>query len=151
MEPIGNWYIHKKRRGLICLVIDNRHAVNRLKHFEDLVERVESPSDSSLIENEQPLNLADIFPTSPSHHRRGQSPDRNFVVAFRNHTPQHNRHSRHTQEPVEDSPQVGPSKPNGEILLRLSSPRVDNFHMDSSTASDVESISQSPTFLWSQK
>lgn len=151
MEPIGNWYIHKKRRGLICLVIDNRHAVNRLKHFEDLVERVESPSDSSLIEDEQPLKLADIFPISPSHHRRGQSPDRNFVVAFRNHTPQHNRHSRPTQEPVEDSPQVGRSKPNSEILLRLSSPRVDQDHMDSSTASDVESISQSPSFSWSQK
>ena len=147
MEPIGDWYIRKKRRRLVCLVIDNRHAVDRLKHFEDLAESPENTSDLTLIDDEQPLTLAEIFPVSPSHHRRGKSPDRKFVVALRNHTTQQNRYSRQFQEP-DVSPQIGPSTPNGEKLLRLPSPRDDQGHMDFAIASDVESISQTPSSPW---
>ena len=150
MEPIGNRYIRKKRRGLVCLVIDNRHAVDKLKHFEDLAENAKNPSDLNLIDEEQPLTLAEIFPVSPSHHRRGKSPDRKFVVAFRNHTPQQNRYSRHFQEQDIDSPQAGPSTPSGEKLLRLPSPRDDQGHEDSPIASDVESINEIHLSSWIQ-
>ena len=152
MEPIGDWYIRKKRRGLVCLVIDNRHAVDRLKHFEDLVDNnLENPSDLNLIDDEQPLTWAEIFPVSPSHHRRDKSPDRKFVVAFRSHKPQHNIHPRQLQEPDVDSSQIGPSTPNGEKLSRLPSPRDDQGHMDFAIASDVESISQTPSSPWTRK
>ena len=151
MEPIGDWYIRKKRRGLVCLVIDNRHAVDRLKQLEDLAENPENPSDLNLIDDEQPLTLAEIFPVSPSHHKRGKSPDRKFVVAFRNHTPRRSLYPRQFQEPDVDNPQAGPSTPNSEKLLRLPSPRDDQGYADFSVTSDVESISQTPSSPWTRK
>ena len=151
MEPIGDWYIHKKRRGLVCLVIDNRHAVDRLKHFEDLAENLEHPSDLNLIDDERPLTLADFIPVSPSHHRRRKSPDRKFVVESQNHTPVRNQYTRQFHEPDVDSPQIGPSTLNGEQLLHLPSPRDDQGRMDFALASEVESISHTPSSPWIQK
>ena len=150
MEPIGNWYIHKERRGLVCLVIDNRHAVDRLAHFEDLAENLENSSDLSLPDDEPPLTLAEILSVSPSHHRREKSPDRKFVVALRNLTPQDNRYSRQFQEQDADSPRGGPSTPYGEKLLRIPSPR-DQDHMGFPIASNYESISQNPSSPWNQR
>ena len=72
-------------------------------------------------------------------------------MAFRNRTPQHNLDPRQFQEPDVDSPQVGPSTPNGGKLFRLPSPRHDQEHVDFSMASDVESISHTPLSAWIPK
>ena len=81
MKPIGHWYVRKERRGLVCLVIDNRHTVERLAHLEE----EERCARSRLLTNTGSESFADLFPiptSSSSTRRRGESPERKFVVSF---------------------------------------------------------------------
>ena len=131
VKPIGQWYVRKERRGLVCLVIDNRHGVEKLKQLEEQHRQV----DFELIENEQPLAFAEIFPLPSSNHKRGQSPERKFVVAFR---------SPSSQTPDMDLSEAGPSSQNSHNSLI--SPAHDNdndreFSMDS----DAEGIGGFPS------
>ena len=144
MKPIGHWYVRKERRGLVCLVIDNRHAVEKLKHLEDQT----SHTDLDKIEDELPLAFADIFPLSTSNHKRGESPERKFVVAFGK---RRNDDSRRSEEPDIHKTQTGPSTPNGHRLLVPYSPREDRSHQDVSMDSDAESIGQSTLFQSNRK
>ncbi|KAF6223861.1 hypothetical protein HO173_013106 [Letharia columbiana] len=139
VKHIGHWYVRKERRGLVCLVIDNRHAVERLKHFEDQT----SQTDLESIENEPPLAFADIFPLSESIHKRGQSPERKFVVAFWNPTPGSNEDPRRSQDPDINNTRTSPSTPNGDRSMFPSSPRENRSDLDMSIDSDAESIGRS--------
>ena len=113
MKSIGHWYVRRARRSLACLVIDNRHAVERLRGLEDQT----SLSNLDLIESEQPLAFADVFPLSASNHKRGQSPERKFIVAFRHPTRGWDDDSRPSPEPDMDLLQAGPSTPYGDRFL----------------------------------
>ena len=113
MKSIGHWYVRRARRSLVCLVIDNRHAVERLKSLEDQT----SLKDLDLIGNEQPLAFADIFPLSASNHKRGQSPERKFTVVFKHPTRGCDDESRPSPEPDMDLLQAGPSTPYGDRFL----------------------------------
>ena len=139
MKPIGQWYVRKERRGLVCLVIENRHAVEKLKQLEDQIAQ----TDLDLIENEQPLRFADIFPLSTSNNKREQSPDRKFVVAFRPYTRRSDDGYRRTQGSDIDPFQAGPMTPDGERILIPVPPREDRSHIDHSVDSDAESIGRS--------
>ena len=89
VKPVGHWYIKKERRGLVCLVIDNRHNVEKLERLEE----EELQLKSRTIENEQPMSFADIFPIpAPSNtkRQRGESPERKFVISFQSITAQDN-------------------------------------------------------------
>ena len=110
MKPVGHWYVRKERRGLVCLVIDNRHAVERLKQLEDLDAQKDLDSEDC----EQPLALADIFPISTSKQKRGQSPERKFVVAFRNSTRRSDDEDRHFREPDNGLLSPSPKRLNGD-------------------------------------
>lgn len=139
VKPIGHWYVRKERRGLVRRVIDNRHALERLKQFEDQTPQ----ADLDLVEEEQPLTFADIFPLSTSNHKRGQSPERKFVVAFGNPVPRSNGTSRRSQEPEIPNTQAGPSTTHGDMLFVPSSAPEDCCRIDLSTDSDAESIGRS--------
>lgn len=117
-------------------MIDNRHAVERLKHLED--QTIQTDLDS--IENEQPLAFADIFPLSASNHKRGQSPERKFVVAFRNPTGRKNGEDRRSQEPDIEVTQEDPSTPQNDVR---SSPRDNQNHLHLSIDSDAQSFGRS--------
>ena len=90
MKPVGDWYVRKERRGLVCLVIDNRYAVEKLR----MLENEELAPCSRLIANEPQVSFAEMLQTegkksglSPSKtsfskRQRGSSPDRKFVVSF---------------------------------------------------------------------
>lgn len=139
MKPVGQWYVRRERRGLVCLVIDNRHAVEKLKHFEDQTSKRNLDS----IENEQPLVFADILPLSPSNRKRGQSPERKFTFAFNSHRPRDDDDSRQYQELDISNAQAGPNTPNGDNFLLPSSLREHSGHPDLSVDSDAESICRS--------
>ena len=120
-------------------MIDNRHAVEKLKHIEDQT----SHTDLDKIEHELPLAFADVFPLATPNHKRGQSPERKFVVAFGK---RRNDHSRQSEEPNIHITQTEPSTPNGHRLLLPYSPREDRNHHDVFMDSDAESIGQSTLF-----
>lgn len=120
-------------------MIDNRHAVEKLKQFEDQI----SQRNLDLIENEQPVLIADIIPLSPSIRKRGQSPERKFVFAFETHRPRDTGGSRRYQELDISKNQAGPSIPNGDNFLLPFSLREHSNHPDLSVDSDAESICRS--------
>lgn len=61
-------------------MIDNRHTIDRL----ELLEEQTLESNEKAIEDEQPISFADIFPLSAgSSSKRGESPERKFVVSFK--------------------------------------------------------------------
>lgn len=144
VKPIGNWYVHRERRGLVCLVIDNRHALERLKHLEDQ----ESHIDLDTIEDELPLAFADIFPLSTSNSRRGQSPERKFVVAFGKRKDEESRRSEELSNP---RAQAESSTTTGDRLLLSYSPRGKRGHRDNFMDSDAEGVSQSTLFQSTRK
>ena len=110
---------------------ENRHAVETLKHLEDQTPQ----TDPDSIKNEQPLAFADIFPLSATTHKRGQSPERKFVVSFR---PQSNGDHPRSQETDFYNGQTGPRNTKGDRILPLSSPLKNQSHLD--LHSDTESI-----------
>lgn len=120
-------------------MIENRHAVEKLKHLEEQT----SHTDLDKIEHELPLAFADIFPLPTPNHKRGQSPERKFVVAFGK---RRNDDSRRSEEPNIHITQTGPSTPNGHRLLLPSSSREVRSHQDVFMHSDAESIGQSTLF-----
>ena len=139
MKSIGHWYVRRERRGLVYLVIDNRHAVERLEQLE----QQEGRENQETIENERPLVFADIFPLSTTTRERGQSPERKFVVAFRNSAYRNDDDSRRSQEPQIDFLQASPRTPRGDrVLLPSPSPQGKSpLHLP--TDSDAESICRS--------
>ena len=96
--------MRKGRRGLVYLVIDNRHYVEQLEQLEE--EEIQLNSRS--IGNEQPVSFADIFPIpapSTTRRQRGESPERKFVVSFESTTAQEDiddERSRKTGDPGND-------------------------------------------------
>lgn len=110
---------------------DNRHAIERLKHLENQT----SQTDLNSVENEQPLAFADIFPLSATTHKRGQSPERKFVVSFR---PRSDGDHQRSQESDVYNVQASPRNANGDRILPLSSPSENQSH--SNLHSDTESI-----------
>ena len=136
MKPVGQWYVRKERRGLVCLVNENRHAVETLKHLEDQTPQ----TDPDSIENEQPLAFADIFPLSATSHKRGQSPERKFVVSFR---PQSNGDHPRSQETDVYNGQAGPRNANGDRILPLSSPLENQTHLDLHSDTEIIGLSNS--------
>ncbi len=110
---------------------DNRHAIERLKDLEDQT----SQTDLNSVENEQPLAFADIFPLSATTHKRGQSPERKFVVSFR---PRSDGDHQRSQESDVYNGQASPRNANGDRILPLSSPSENQSHLD--LRSDTESI-----------
>ena len=140
MKSIGHWYIRRERRGLVYLIIDNRHAVEKLKQMEQQKAQV----DEKMIENERPLAFADIFPLSTSARKRGQSPERKFVVAFRNPGRRNDDVSRRSQEPddVEFLLATPSTTPRDRDLLPSPSGES-RTPLDPITGSDAESIGRS--------
>lgn len=140
MKSIGHWYVRRERRGLVYLVIDNRHAVEKLKQMEQQKAQV----DEKMIENERPLAFADIFPLSTTARKRGQSPERKFVVAFRNPGRRSDDDSRRSQEPDEvDFLLAIPSTTPRDKDLLPSPSRESRSPLDPITGSDAESIGRS--------
>ena len=85
VKPIGHWVVRRERRGLVCLVIDNRHIVERL----ECLEEADLQAASRSLTNERPITFADIFPlpvSLTSNRQRDESPERKFVVSFPSHT-----------------------------------------------------------------
>lgn len=140
MKSVGHWYIRRERRGLVYLVIDNRHAVEKLKQMEQQKCQV----DEKLIENEWPPAFADIFPLSTTTRKRGQSPERKFVVGFRSPVPRSDDDFRRSQEPDEVDFLLANAStiPRDRDLVHSPSQESRN-PLDSITGSDVESIGRS--------
>ena len=139
MKSIGHWYVRKERRGLVYLVIDNRHAVENLKRLEQL----KGQENTELLENDQPLAFADIFPLSTAGRVRDQSPERKFAVAFVNPSRRIDGDSRASQEPEINFLRASPSTPQGDRFLLESPSGEDRRLPNSSPDSDVESIGRS--------
>ena len=139
MKSIGHWYVRKERRGLVYLVIDNRHAVDNLKQLE----QQKGQENIELLENEQPITFADVFPLSTARRKRGQSPERKFAVAFVNPSRRIDDDSQVSQEPEINFLKASPNTPHGDGFLLPSRSREDGGPSRSSTDSDVESISRS--------
>ena len=139
MKSIGQWYGRRERRGLVCLVIDNRHAVEILKQFENQ----QTQEDKDFVEDEQPLAFADIFPFSTPNHKRSQSPERKFVVTFRNPSRRMGDELRPSQEPDISLLQVDSSTPNDNKTPPSSPFRGTRSPLDFSTDSSVETIGRS--------
>ena len=135
MKPIGYWYVCKERRGLVRLVIDNRHALERLKRHEAQASQVDLDS----IEEEHLITFADFLLLSASDYTRGQSSKRDSVVA----APQSNGSPRRFQESETPSTHAGPSAIHDDIVFLPSLPREIRRRMDPSIDSDAESIGQS--------
>ena len=139
MKSVGHWYVRKERRGLVYLVIDNRHAVEKLEQLE----QYKGQGNLELLENEQPLDFADVFPRSTASRKRGQSPERKFVVAFVNPSSRSDDDFHARQEPEIEFFQASPSTPHGDRFLLPSPSRENRSAPHSSTDSDVESIGRS--------
>lgn len=139
MKSIGHWYVRKQRRGLVYLVIDNRHAIDNLKQLEEQ----KGQENTELLENEQPLAFADIFPRSTASRKRGQSPERKFAVAFVNPSRRIDEDSQASQEPEINFLLASPSTPHGDRFLLPSPSGEDRSPPHSSPDSDVESIGRS--------
>lgn len=139
MKSVGLWYVRKERRGLVYLVIDNRHAVENLEQLE----QQKSQGNLELLENKQPLDFTDVFPLSAASRKRGQSPERKFAVAFVHPSSRSDDDFPACQEPEIEFLQVSPSTPHGDRFLLPSPSREDRSAPHSSTDSDVESISRS--------
>ena len=139
MKSIGHWYVRKERRGLVYLIIDNRHAVENLQQLE----QQQGQGNIELLENLQPLAFADVFPHSTASRKRRQSPERKFAVAFVNPSRRNDDDSQASQEPEIDFLLASPSTPRGDRFLLPSPSREDRSAPQSSTDSDVESIGRS--------
>lgn len=138
MKPIGHWYVRKERRGLVCLVIENRHAVDKLKRLEN----VTAHADVETNEREQPIAFADIFPIAVSNHKRGESPERKFVLAVRS-TPRSNGHVPRSEKPALHRTQPGSSETDGDRFLSPSRHRTSPGHFDLLPESDAERVGRS--------
>ena len=142
MKSIGHWYVRKERRGLVYLMIDNRHAVENLQQLE----QQQGQGNIDLLENLQPVAFADVFPHFTASRKRGKSPERKFAVAFVN--PSRNDDDSQTfQEPEIKFLKASPSTPHGDRFLLPSPSREDRSAPQSSTDSDVESIGRSTPSL----
>ena len=139
MKSIGHWYVRKERRGLAYLVIDNRHAVENLKQLE----KQQGQENKEIVENEQPLAFADVFPFSTANRKRGQSPESQFAVASVKPSHRSNDDSQASQEPEINFLQASPSTSHGDRFLLPSPSREDRSPQNSSTGSDIESIGRS--------
>ena len=125
-------------------MIDNRHALERLKYLEDQ----QANTELDTIEDELPLAFADIFPLSTPNNRRGQSPERKFVVTFGKRK---DDDSRLSEEPTIHRTQAEPNLQNGERVLLSYSPRGNRGHRAQSIDSDAGSVGQSTLFQKTQK
>ena len=127
MKLIGRWYVRKERRGLACLVIDNRHEVEKSKHLEQQT----SQSVSNTIDNE-PLTFADIFPLAARCTKRQAWPIIREEVRLRVYSA--------LLRALISYLEADPNTPNGGNFLSTSAYRKDQYYPDISRDSSAESI-----------
>ena len=139
MKSIGHWYVRKERRGLVYLVIDNRHAVENLRQLE----QQRGQGNMELLANEQPPAFADVIQLPTANRKRRQSPERTFAVAFGNPSRRSDDDSQACQEPEINFFKASPSTPYSDRFLLPSPSRENRSPPQSSTDSDVEYIGRS--------